>query len=134
MQEITEGRNKQQFTPAMIQSRKLEVAFELKAKYGITKGSVLEITRPVNGRLHIEKNQLPKACLSIQTEFQDFHAGDNCMYVGLAFDHWTGRIHMEFIGDNQAIYYDYEQHGPGDESIGEIFKIIIPSGHKQSVI
>lgn len=134
MQEITEGRSPSQYTSAMIQSRKLEVSFDLKARYGITKGSVLEITRAVPGRLYIEKVQLPKECASIQTEFQDFHAGDTFMYVGLAFDHWTGRMHMEFIGTEQTIYYDFDSHGPGDVSIGEIFKIVVPSGHKQSVV
>jgi len=50
------------------------------------------------------------------------------------WDHWSGRMHMEFIGDNQTIYYDFDSHGPGDTSLGEIFKIVIASGYKQSVV
>ncbi len=134
MQEITEGRNKAQWTPAMVQSRKLEVAFELKAKYGFTKGSVLEVSRPVEGRTRIERYALPKDCESTTTEFQDFHAGDNCLYVGLAFDYWSGKMFMEFVGASSTLFYDYDQHGAGDGSLGEIFKIVISSSQKQSVI
>jgi len=134
MQEITEGKSKSQQTQAMIQSRKLTIAFELKARYGITKGSVINILRPVQGRTRIDKSPLPKECESTTTDFVDFLAGDNCLYVGLAFDHWSGKMFMEFVGTESSIYYDYEQHGAGDSSIGEIFSVVIASSMKQSVI
>lgn len=134
MEEITTGKTSAKYTNAMVQSRKLEISFELKARHGIAKGSLIEVLRPAEGRTRIDRDPLPKECESTTTEFMDFKAGDTCLYIGLAFDHWSGKMFMEFIGNGCSMFYDYEQHGAGDSSLGEIFKVALKSVHKQSVI
>jgi len=134
MQEITDGKTRSPSTGAMIQARKLTVAFDLKARYNITKGCVVEVSRPVQGRTRIERDPIPKDAESKSTDYQDFQAGDNCLYVGLAFDHWSGKTFMEFVGTTSTLFYDYDQHGAGDQSIGEIFTVVVKSGQKQAVI
>lgn len=134
MQTITEGKSRAKVTSAMIQKQKLDVAFELKAKYGITKGTVVHVTRPMQGRTRIDKDPLPADREETETEFKDFHAEDNCLYVGAFWDHWSGKMFLEFIAPEGVLYYDYAQHGAGDKSFGEIFKVEVAATTRHSVI
>lgn len=134
MQMITEGKSKSKVTSAMIQKQKLDITFELKAKYGITKGTVVNVTRPVQGITRIEKDPLPADREETEREFKDFHAGDNCLYVGTFWDHWGGKMYLEFIAPEGCLYYDYGQHGAGDKSFGEIFKVEVAATTRHGVI
>jgi hypothetical protein len=134
MQNITEGKSKAKITSAMIQRSKLDITFELKAKYGITKGTIVNIQRPVQGRVKIEKDPIPSDQESTQTDYRDFNPNDNCMYVGTFYDYWTGRMFLEFVAPEGILYYDYSQHSAGDKSFGDIFKVEVAATTKHGVI
>ncbi len=134
MQTITDGKTRSKITSAMIQRSKLDITFELKAKYGITKGTVVNIQRPVQGRICIEKDPIPSEQESTETDYRDFNPGDNCMYVGAFYDYWTGKMFLEFVAPNGILYYDYSQHSAGDKSFGDIFKVEVSSTTRHSIV
>ena len=135
MEEITEGKTRQKVTSAMINAWKLNIIFELKAKYDIRKGTIAKVTRPVQGRTRIEKEPIPDTKESTQTSYQDFLPQTNCMFLGTSYDHWTGRMYLEFICDDRVLYYDWWQHGAGDTSFGEIFvKVADPTSTSHGLV
>lgn len=134
MQKITEGKTKTKITSAMIQRSRLDISFELKARYGITKGTIVNVQRPVQGRNAIEKEPISSDRDYTETDYLDFNSGDNCMFVGTFYDYWTGKMFLEFVAPNGILYYDYTQHGAGDKSFGDIFKVEMTATVRHSIV
>lgn len=131
MEKITEGRTRQQFTPAMIQRHRLDLAFEMKSKHGLSKAAMVKCNHTVNVQSHIERERLGPDRTETEVDFLTIEGGSNIMYIGPAFDYWTGHMFLEFLDGERVVYYDYwKQHQAEDTAFGTTFqKVSDPSGH-----
>lgn len=112
----------------MLTKFKLDTAFELKAKYGFTKGTVVKCNHTVNVQTKIEKLPLREGQTETETAFTTIEGGTTVMYVGPTFDHWSGKLFLEFISDDRVVYYNYwDQHQAGDELFATTFKKVSDS-------
>lgn len=123
MERITEGKTKAKYTPAMVTKFSNDVAFELKVKYGLRKGDLVKCFHTLPAQTRIEKYPLFPGQSDTEVENASIEGETSLMYIGPAFDYWTGKMFIEFIEGERVLYYNYwDNHQAGDESWATSFQ------------
>jgi hypothetical protein len=122
---FTPPRSSHTCTSSLAQKEKLNVRFELRAKYGIVPGDVLHCVHTVVMQNNVATQPCPTSMTEFPIEKLTIQGGTNITYLGPVFDHWTNSVFLHFIYDSRSVFYDYcTQHQAGDEQFGVCFKKI----------
>ena len=106
----TPPRSKSIITPAKAQTFKLEMAFELRAKYGINPGDVLYCRHTVPVQNQVASKPVPAAKEEFEIEDLIISGGHNITYVGPVYDYWTNHMFLHFIDDSRSVFYNFWKH------------------------
>lgn len=125
IENVKEPRTGRTWTPAVVNTHKLDVIFELRSKFGMQKGDVVKCVHTVPVRSMIDTKPVPRAKTETETEYLNIEGGSNVTYIGPEFDYWTGYMFLRFVYEDKVVHYNYwKQHQAGDTMFETTFKPI----------
>lgn len=116
---------KSKITSAVLRNKKLGVEFELKTKYDISVGSVININTEIPGRTKIGLSPddiVPQTPEEYNQYDIKMEANNTVLYTGLSYCYWENSFYLQFAYNDSVIYYNYsDQHQHLDELFKERF-------------
>lgn len=122
--------------PAMpsseIQKEKLSALYKLSA-LDIRPGAVCKAKCVITGLSAIQKSKhdpiLEEAVHEASIDFNDI-----MIFNGVAYDHCSAKVYLEFIAGDHLVYYSYSDHGPFSIPFGQMLERVVESGDAKIMI